>query len=104
MFSSILHLYSSLPYTPVTGSTGDYGAVYGEKNSERFNMHSRLDIKASYNWEDGKRFYVEAWNILLNRNNTIFEYYDDEEPYSDSNPENYNDLSFYIWAGFELCI
>ncbi|MBN2040186.1 MAG: carboxypeptidase-like regulatory domain-containing protein [Spirochaetes bacterium] len=107
IFSSIWHMYSSLPYTPVAGSNGsgeDYTAYYGERNSERFGMHHRLDLKALYKWEDGKRFYVEVWNALINQTNTIFEYFDNDEPYSSGNPENFNDLPFFIWAGFELCI
>ncbi len=107
IFSSIWHLSSSLPYTPITGSNGsggNYTAEYGERNSGRFSAHSRLDMKASYYWEEGKRFYLEAWNVLLNTGNTIFEYYDNDKPYGSSNPEKFNDLPIFIWAGFELCI
>jgi hypothetical protein len=107
IFSSTWHMCSSLPYTPITGSSGsdgNYSADYGERNSGRFNMHTRLDAKASYYWEDGKRFYLEVWNLLINKNNTIFEYYDDDRPYGRNNPENFNDLPFFIWLGFELCI
>lgn len=107
IYSSIWHMYSSLPYTPITGSSssdGDYTANYGKRNSKRFNMHSRLDLKASYTWKDGKRFYIEAWNVLLNKNNTIFERFDDDKPFSSSNPSEIHDLTFFIWAGFEVCI
>lgn len=102
--SVIWNQYSSLPYTPVTGSIrneDDYSAVYGEKNSERFNMHSRADVKVSYVWGNG-RFYTEFWNLFLDRNNAVFENFDSDDPYGSDNPENYNDLPVFFWVGVEL--
>jgi hypothetical protein len=103
--SLIWHMTSSLPYTPVVGSTpngSSYEARYGDRNSARYAMHKRLDIKGSYNLDGGGRVFVEWWNVLFFRNNAVAEKFDTGESYNPDNPKIINDIPTLIWVGMEM--
>ncbi|MCP4131795.1 MAG: hypothetical protein GY754_12520 [bacterium] len=105
--SVLLHLYSSLPYTPVTGATqngSSYSPTYGDYNSERFPLHFRIDAKVTYTTEGNSRFYVEVWNVLYTQSNYLYQDFNSGSPYSNENPENKADLlPIFVWIGMELC-
>jgi hypothetical protein len=96
---------SSLPYTPVVGSTPDgssYEARYGSRNSARYAMHKRLDLKGAYNLDGGGRVFVEWWNVLFTKNNAVAEKFDTDESYNPDNPKIINDTPILIWVGMEM--
>lgn len=99
--SLIWNLNSSLPYTPVEGTIGTNGS-YGAKNSAHYGTYTRLDLKLNYKTENGHRFYIECWNVLM-QDNTIFEDYSSGKTISTSNPDKYSDIPFFIWIGGEIC-
>lgn len=102
----IWHYYSSLPYTSIDSATynnDEYNANYGEYNSSRFAMNHRLDFKITYNYTENFKFFAEVWNIYLNRKNNVYQSFDQDEPYSDENPESVSDIPIFVWMGMELC-
>ena len=105
--SIVWHLYSSLPYTPVTGSSSVNGinvVEYGDKNSRRFDPHNRLDFKLSWQAHKKCRLFFEFWNVYGNTNNDIFQIYDGDRDYGDDNPKIQSDYPpVFFWAGMELC-
>ncbi len=120
--SAIWHYSTSMPHTPITGSTfdtsGGYGVYvpqYGSYNSERYSPQHRLDFKLTYT-RDNTRFYIEAWNVYyikgydrdenkFETNRTyLFPIFHESRPYSSSNPEKQSDLpDAFLWAGIEIC-
>ena len=117
--SAIWHYYTSMPYTPVTGSTpdgsGGYDPDYGSYNSKRYPAHHRLDAKLTYT-RDNIRFYIEVWNIyyvkgydrdedkVIKNDTYLFPSFDKDKPYSSSNPEKQKDIpAAFLWAGVEIC-
>lgn len=101
-FSAKFQLYTSFPYTPITGSTLDasyeatknsiypsrYIPEYGDLNSKRFDPSHQLDIRYTYSnfHEWGKiSFYIELLNVYnhANKDNQAWLY---NQPYSSSNP------------------
>ncbi|PKL18177.1 MAG: hypothetical protein CVV49_07345 [Spirochaetae bacterium HGW-Spirochaetae-5] len=117
--SAIWHYYTSMPYTPVTGSTSDgsggYDPEYGSYNSKRYPAHHRLDAKLTYT-RDNIRFYIEVWNIYyvkgydrdedkaIKNDTYLFPSFDNDKPYSSSNPEKQKDIpAAFLWAGVEIC-
>lgn len=105
--SSILHINSPMPYTPVTGSTvsgGKYSAVYGKRNSGRPEITRRLDLKAVYKMDRGHRFFIECWNATINRKNAVTQNWSTKRRYGDYNPSNVYDLPFFLWLGVEICL
>ena len=115
--SAVWHFSTSMPYTPVTGSTsdgGEYEPDYGKYNSARYGAQHKLDLKLSYT--DGNiRIYGEVWNVYyfkgynlnddeVETNDTyLFPVYDKDNPYSSSNPRNQEDIPVFFWAGVEIC-
>ncbi len=120
--SAVWHYSTSMPYTPITGSTldtsGGYGVYvpqYGSYNSKRYPSHHKLDVKLTYT-RGNARFYVEAWNFYYikgydrdeNKFKTnrsyLFPVFHNSQPYSSSNPEKQSDLpDAFLWAGIEIC-
>jgi len=117
--SAIWHYYTSMPYTPITGSTpdgdGKYNPQYGSYNSKRYPAHHRLDLKLTYT-RDNIRFYVEMWNVYyvkgydeaddeaITNDTYLFPVFDNNKPYSSSNPEKQSDVpAAFFWAGLEIC-
>ena len=88
------HYATGLPYTPVVDaqivrvglSKFRIEPVYGETNSERFPYYSRVDVRASRNWElAGAEIgaYLEVWNAMYRKNVLDINYssdYSEEEP------------------------
>lgn len=95
----VFNAYSSLPYTPVEGTTDTIigtSTLYGETNSEVYDLHHRLDAKLNYRFSPKGRIYIEWWNVYFNSNNTIADL--------DNDPSNLiNDTPIFLWAGAELC-
>ncbi len=117
--SLVWHFASSMPYTPITGSTpdgsGGYDPVYGNYNSKRYSAYHRLDAKLSYT-TGPVRLYVEIWNIyyirgydrdkdkVIKNESYIFPDFDNDKPYSSTNPKNQKDIpGAFFWAGLEIC-
>jgi len=117
--SVIWHYYTSMPYTPITGSTsdgnGDYDPQYGSHNSKRYSAQHRLDAKLTYTREN-VRYYVEIWNVyyvkgydtddgeVKTNKAYICPKYDTDKPYSNDNPEKQSDIpTAFLWAGVEIC-
>lgn len=100
--SLLFNLYSALPYTP-DGSDVD------EKNTERRDMHHRLDGKVNFFLAENMRLYVEVWNIygvgslanaadwkkMMAEGNVVTEYGNSNTLLSD--------VPFFLWVGMELC-
>jgi len=117
--SLMWHFATSMPYTPITGSTpdgsGDYDPVYGKYNSKRYSAYHRLDAKLSYT-TDAVRFYIEIWNIyyikgydrnkdkVIKNESYLYPDFDNNKPYSSSNPKDQSDIpGAFFWAGLEIC-
>ncbi|MBI9072436.1 MAG: TonB-dependent receptor [Melioribacteraceae bacterium] len=89
-------LASGRPYTPVTSGkfysdTNIYKPIYGLKNSDRYPVYQRLDLRLTYFNQLFNKFftvlYIEALNILDIRN--IHEYTYSEDYSSRSEVESY---------------
>jgi hypothetical protein len=117
--SAVWHYYTSMPYTPVIGSTSDGGGgfnpQYGSYNSGRYPAHHRLDAKLTYT-RGNIRCYAEFWNIYYvygydrgdrefkTSKSYLFPVYDKDKPYSSSNPEKQEDIPLaFLWLGVEIC-
>jgi carboxypeptidase-like protein/TonB-dependent receptor-like protein len=97
-FSGRFQYYTSMPYTPIVGGTGDilldgttrYAPVYStDLNSERFKPDYRLDLRYSYqtNHKWGYiRWYVEVINATNNEEENILSWKYDRA-YGSDNPE-----------------
>lgn len=117
--SAVWHYYTSMPYTPVTGSTpdgsGGFEPQYGSYNSRRYPAHHRLDAKLTYT-RGNLRCYAEVWNVYYfngydrgdkefkTNKSYLFPVYDNDKPYSSSNPEKQEDIPLaFLWLGVEIC-
>ena len=75
-------LYSSLPFTPATGSVYDsdrqvYVPTYGETNSERPPLHHEIDLRVDRSFTVGAAQltgYIDIQNIYLNQSTTSYTY------------------------------
>ncbi len=110
--SFIYHYYSTLPYTPITGSneiSSDYEPVYGKVNSKRYTAHQRIDSKLTYITKDNYKFYIEIWNLFYFQKNRVYQRFHNNMPHGDRNPDIISEFSndyapVFIWMGMELCI
>ncbi len=76
---------SGRPYTPVIDKIYDadrdmFWPIFGEENSKRLPATHRLDFRAEYvrpynTWI--LKFYIEAWNLYMNKNIIDITYTDD---------------------------
>jgi len=102
--SLIWHMTSSLPYTPVSGyvyNGSSYTTNYGDRNSARYAMNKRLDVRGSYRTDNDTKISVECWNLLFFRNNAVTEKQNTGRSADSNNTTVKNDIPFFIWISME---
>ena len=94
--SAIENIYTPLPYTPVKsdGTLGDY-------NSARSHLHTRFDLKGSYQIGDSTRIYFEWWNVFVRKRNYVCEKKSTSSSTGLISSKSYYDTPVFVWFGLE---